>query len=111
MVPDAPKRYGTPCPVHDALGAVAGKWTAPVLGRLAHGPARFGALRLAVQGGAPKPPTNKVLSAELARLVEAGVVERAEPDGRAPRYALTPRGRDLVPLLDALGRWADDPCS
>ena len=111
MLPDAPKRYGAPCPVQDALGAVAGKWTAGILGRLAHGPARFNALRLAAQGDAPKPPTAKVLSADLARLLDAGVVERTEAEGRAPRYALTPRGRGLVPLLDALGQWADDSCS
>jgi DNA-binding HxlR family transcriptional regulator len=93
------------------LGAVAGKWTAAVLGRLAHGPARFNALRLAVQGEAPKPPTAKVLSGELTRLTEAGIVARDEGEGRATRYALTSRGRQLVPLLDALGQWADDSCS
>lgn len=90
-----------------AVGAVSGKWTVPVLGRLAHGPARFGALRLAVQGGREKPPTAKVLSAELSRLRSLGLVAHEEAADRPPRYALTERGHRLIPLLDALGRWAD----
>ena len=102
-------RYGGACPVSRALGAVGGKWAAPVLGRLSHGPARFNALRLAVQGVREHAPSAKVLAAELRRLRASGVIVREAPADRPTRYALTDRGRALIPILDALGRWAESP--
>ncbi|MEM6328279.1 MAG: helix-turn-helix domain-containing protein, partial [Bacteroidota bacterium] len=85
---------------------VGGKWSAGVIGRLAHGPARFGPLRHAAQGAHAKPPTAKVLADELRRLEAAHVVVRTQANGQAPRYRLTDKGRALVPLLDGLAQWA-----
>ncbi|MEM1055918.1 MAG: helix-turn-helix domain-containing protein [Bacteroidota bacterium] len=99
-------RYDADCPVARALSSVGGKWSSGVIGRLAHGPARFGALRRAAQGDRPKPPTAKVLTEELRRLEEAGIVARVQQEGRAPRYRLTEKGRALVPLLDDLAEWS-----
>ncbi|GGU93151.1 hypothetical protein GCM10010182_05740 [Actinomadura cremea] len=51
--------------------------------------------------------SDKVLSDQLAQLVEAGVAERRRLRGRPvrTRYALTPRGRGLGPVLQALWDW------
>ena len=50
-----------------------------------------------------------VLTARLKRLREHGIIERhADPnDKRVWRYALTPQGKDLYPVLLALTAWGD----
>ena len=50
-----------------------------------------------------------VLSDRLAKLVEAGVLERKPVVGRGnPQdYALTPMGKDLFPAIIALMQWGD----
>lgn len=100
-------RYQGPCPVEAAVGAIGGKWSVPVVGRLARGPTRFGRIRGQVTDRAGRAVSSKVLTAELERLVTAGVVERSER-GAAVWYRLSGKGRALVPLLDALGDWADN---
>lgn len=93
--------------MQSAVGAVGGKWAVPVVGRLARGEARFGRLRGQVTDQAGQAVSSKALSAELDRLVSSGVVRRLER-GAAVSYRLTAKGRALVPLLDALGEWAED---
>ena len=48
------------------------------------------------------------LSQRLTELEEAGVLERKTYNEAPPRveYKLTAKGRDLVPLMDSLGKWA-----
>ena len=100
-------RHRGPCPVQEAVGAIGGKWAVPVVGRLAQGETRFGRLRSQVTDGDGVAVSSKALSAELTNLVGQGVVRRHER-GAAVGYALTDKGRALVPLLDALGVWAAD---
>jgi DNA-binding HxlR family transcriptional regulator len=45
-----------------------------------------------------------LLSTRLRMLVRAGVVERCE-DGKRVNYALTPAGKELRPIVEALGQW------
>ena len=107
-MPDPPdsSRHRGPCPVQAAVGAVGGKWAVPVVGRLARGEARFGRLRGQVTDTAGRAVSSKALAAELERLVTRGVVRR-RARGAAVSYCLTDKGEALVPLLDALGAWAD----
>lgn len=107
-VAPASARHRGPCPVESAVGAIGGKWSVPVVGRLAQGAARFGRIRGQVTDGGGKPVSSKVLAEELDRLVAAGVIVRRER-GAEVWYRLTDKGRALVPLLDALGDWAADP--
>jgi DNA-binding HxlR family transcriptional regulator len=53
--------------------------------------------------------THKMLTLELRKLEDAGIVARTEFEGYPLRveYDLTPAGLKLVPLLDALGSWWD----
>lgn len=109
--PPAPRRDAAPCPVHAALGQLGSAWAGPVIGRLARGAARFGQLRGALARPDGTGVSAKVLTAELTRLAEAGVVERI-PRGAGVSYRLSDKGRALVPLLDALAGWAGaDPIS
>jgi DNA-binding HxlR family transcriptional regulator len=50
-----------------------------------------------------------VLAARLDRLVEAGIMERERYTEHPPRdeYVLTPKGRDLFPIIAALMAWGD----
>lgn len=68
------------------------------------GAVRFNEFRQAV--GEIPPNT---LTARLAELEEAGVLERRVIDARPPRveYRLTDRGRRLRALVEALSRWAE----
>jgi DNA-binding HxlR family transcriptional regulator len=53
--------------------------------------------------------SHKMLTLELRKLEDAGIVARSEFEGYPSRveYDLTPAGLKLVPLLDALGSWWD----
>ncbi len=51
-----------------------------------------------------------MLTLELRKLEEAGIVQRSEYEGypRRVEYELTPAGKRLVPLIDALGDWWEE---
>ncbi|WP_244177131.1 helix-turn-helix domain-containing protein [Streptomyces albus] len=90
------------CPVEITLTALRGRWTTLVVRELLRGESSYSELRAAL-------PTlsDKVLSDRLAQLAEAGVVDRDRRPGWPPRvrYALTPRGQRLGPVLQALWDW------
>jgi DNA-binding HxlR family transcriptional regulator len=91
--------YGQFCPVAKAMELLDERWTMLVIRELMLGSRHFSAL----QRGLPRmSPT--LLSARLRTLVRAGVVERRE-DGNRISYTLTPAGRELRPIVEALGRW------
>ena len=88
------KRYGQICGVAKALDVVGDRWTLLVVRDLLLGPLRFADLRTELSGI----PSN-LLAERLRRLEEAGLVRRLEPEG----YELTPAGRELEPVVFALG--------
>jgi DNA-binding HxlR family transcriptional regulator len=79
------------------------RWNGVILGTLSAGPIGFAGLRRGV--GAI---TDSVLSDRLAELVGVGLVERTVTETRPPGvvYALSPAGRELLPVLHQLGTWA-----
>lgn len=98
----ANRSFGQYCGVARALEAVGERWALLVVRDLLVGPRRFSDLRR----GLPRIPTN-ILSARLRELEDAGVVERTllpRPE-TGVAYALTPLGRELEPVVLALGRW------
>jgi len=96
------RSYGDPCGIARALDVVGERWALLVVRELALGPKRFTDLRRHLPGIA-----TDVLSQRLRQLETAGVLQattlRSPASGRA--YELTERGRDLEPVLHALGRW------
>lgn len=96
------RRYGQFCGLARALDVVGDRWTLLIVRELLIEPRRFGELRTGLCGVA----TN-LLSDRLKRLEEDAVVERrlgASAEGT--RYALTPRGEALRPVVDELVRWS-----
>ncbi len=87
------------CPVVATARIVSGKWTLLVLRDLAAGPCRFTELQRSLMG-----ISTRTLALRLRELEEAGVVIREEYAEAPPRveYRLTARGRDLVPIVEAM---------
>ncbi|NMB86748.1 MAG: helix-turn-helix transcriptional regulator [Chloroflexi bacterium] len=96
--------YQQDCPTRLALDRIADKWTVLIVGRLSGGTRRFGELRREVSGISPKVLTQKLRELErdgiLTRKVYASVPPRVE-------YTLTPLGKTLIGLLDAVRVWAE----
>jgi DNA-binding HxlR family transcriptional regulator len=84
---------------------IGDRWTLLVLRDVANGVRRFD--ELAGHLGVAR----NILSGRLARLTEAGLVERTayrEPGARERyEYGLTGPGRELMPVLVAVMQWGD----
>jgi DNA-binding HxlR family transcriptional regulator len=96
------RSYAQLCGIATALDVVGDRWTTLVVRDLLLGPLRFGDLA----EGLPGIGTN-TLAARLKHLEATGVVWRRllpSPD-RGTVYELTAYGRELEPILMALGRW------
>ena len=98
------------CPMDAILRLLMGPWTTYVLWILRNGgPIRFGELKRQIGG-----VSAKVLTERLRALEAAGIVYRHyEPTvPPAVTYGLTPRGRELDSVLDALNavavRWQSE---
>lgn len=87
------------CPVAKAMEVLDERWMLLVIRELVSGSQHFNELRR----GLPRiSPT--LLSKRLHQLVRAGILER-HADGNDVRYVLTPAGKELQPVVDALGTW------
>jgi DNA-binding HxlR family transcriptional regulator len=96
------RSYEDPCGIARALDAVGERWALLVVRELVLGPKRFTDL----QAGLPRVSPD-VLTQRLRDLEAAGVVARGSlpPPAASRVYQLTDRGRELEPVLHALGRW------
>lgn len=93
----------SPCPIACALDAIGDRWSLLVIRDLFRGFTRYSEFLASPEGI----PTN-ILADRLARLEEHGLATSECYQRNPKRYAyrLTPRGRDLQPVLHALGGWA-----
>lgn len=93
------------CPIEEVMQVLSGRWPGLLVYYLKNGTRRFNELRR------DNPAiSHKMLSFELRRLEDAGIVERTAFPGYPLRvdYSLTPAGERLVTLLDALGDWWEE---
>jgi DNA-binding HxlR family transcriptional regulator len=93
------------CPVARTLDIVGDRWTMLILRDLIlDGPRKFSDLGQSLAGISPN-----TLSSRLKVLEENGVVERRFYDQHPPRaeYLVTPRGRELRPILKTLRDWGE----
>jgi DNA-binding HxlR family transcriptional regulator len=95
----AAREYGQYCGVTRALELVGERWALLIVRDLLVGPRRYGELA----EGLPRIPSN-ILAARLKELQAAGILRRA-PRSRVIIYELTPYGRELEPVVLALGAW------
>lgn len=96
----AARSYGQYCGVTTAVELIGERWSLLIVRDLLVGPRRYTDLKQ----GLPRIPTN-ILSARLKELQEGGVVRRVPLLHCGLVYELTPYGRQLEPIVLALGRW------
>jgi DNA-binding HxlR family transcriptional regulator len=94
------RSYGQYCGITAAVDLVTERWALLIIRDLLVGPRRYTDLKQ----GLPKIPTN-ILSARLKELQEGGMVRRVPLAHCGLVYELTDYGRELEPIVLALGRW------
>ena len=92
------------CPVCRTAEIISGKWTLLVIRDLADSSRRFCELERSLEGISPR-----TLSLRLRALEEQGIVARHTFPEVPPRveYALTEKGRALVPLIEDMRRYGN----
>lgn len=91
--------YGQFCPIAKTMEVLDERWTVLIVRELLCGSHHFNELRRGVPKMSPA-----LLSKRLRTLVRAGIVMRLD-EGNRVRYELTPGGRELEPIVMALGEW------
>jgi DNA-binding HxlR family transcriptional regulator len=94
--------YGQFCPVALAAELLCTRWTVLLLRELVAGSTRFNDLRRGVPLMSPALLVKRLRDLEKAGIVRR-VASRTEPG--ILEYQLTPAGRDLKPVIEALGIW------
>lgn len=95
----AARDYGQYGGITRAVELVGERWSLLIIRDLLVGPRRYGELA----GGLARIPSN-ILATRLKELQSAGVIRRV-PHSRVIVYELTPYGRELEPVVLALGAW------
>ena len=100
-MPANPDRRSS-CPVACTLDLIGDKWTLLVVRDMFSGKTKFNDFLCS-----PERIATNILTDRLTRLEECGLVERRTSDAHAGRcdYALTAKGRTLLPVLRALADW------
>ncbi|GAA2729080.1 winged helix-turn-helix transcriptional regulator [Streptomyces nogalater] len=99
----SPRRsYDQYCSAARALDLVGDRWTLLIVRELLAGPRRYTDLHADLPG-----VSTDVLASRLKEMERDGLTTRRRlpPPGAAYVYELTPRGRELLPVLQALGTW------
>ncbi len=85
------------CPAfHRTIEMIGRRWTGVVLLQLAGGELQYGSIKTGIPG-----ISDRLLSERLKELEAAQILARSRT-GRDVTYALTDRGRDLLPILNAV---------
>jgi DNA-binding HxlR family transcriptional regulator len=97
------RTYGDGCGIAHALDLVGERWALLVVRELLLGPKRFTDLRDGLPNSSPN-----VLAQRLRELEQATIVQRRKlpPPAGSWIYELTSWGRELKPIVIALGAWA-----
>ncbi|MEU2924473.1 winged helix-turn-helix transcriptional regulator [Streptomyces sp. NPDC007251] len=101
----SPRRsYDQYCSAARALDLVGDRWTLLIVRELLAGPRRYTDLHADLPG-----VSTDVLASRLKDMERDGLATRRRlpPPGAAYVYELTGRGRALLPVLQALGRWGE----
>ncbi|MEV2210035.1 winged helix-turn-helix transcriptional regulator [Streptomyces sp. NPDC050997] len=99
----SPRRsYDQYCSAARALDVVGDRWTLLIVRELLAGPRRYTDLHADLPG-----VSTDVLASRLKDMERDGLATRRRlpPPGAATVYELTGRGRELLPVLQALGAW------
>lgn len=96
--------FNASCPTRLVLNRIADKWTVLVVSSLEIGTKRFSTLQREIGG-----VSQKMLTQTLRGLERDGLITRTIYPSVPPKveYALTPLGRTLVTLLNAIRIWSE----
>jgi len=95
------RSYAQYCPVAKASEILGDRWTLLIVREMLGGASGFNELQRGLPG-----ISRSVLAERLRALERAEILERRTgPKGRTLEYRLTPGGRDLQPVVQALGEW------
>lgn len=96
------REYGQYCPVSLGSEVLADRWTPLILREMVLGSTRFND----IERGLPA-ISRTLLAQRLRHLERKGVLQRRPARaGRGSEYHLTPAGKDLEPVIMAIGEWA-----
>lgn len=90
------------CPVATTVQLIGSKWKLLILRNLRMRPWRFNELRRDLEG-----VSQKVLTDSLRAMEDDGIITRTVYPEVPPRveYALSPLGKSMEPILDAMEQW------
>lgn len=90
------------CPVATTVQLIGSKWKLLILRNLRMRPWRFNELRRDLEG-----ISQKVLTDSLRAMEDDGIITRTVYPEVPPRveYALSPLGKSMEPILDAMEQW------
>ncbi len=93
------------CPVTASMDVIGGKWKVLIIHLINHDINRFGKLSMML-----KHISRQMLTTQLRDLERDGILERVIYPEIPPRveYFLTPKGKALIPVLEALKDWGID---
>jgi DNA-binding HxlR family transcriptional regulator len=91
------------CSIAASLDEIGERWSLLIIREAVMGSSRFDEFhqRIGI--------ARNILASRLAMLVENGILSRqvSAENARIPLYELTPKGKDLLPVLAALMQWGD----
>lgn len=92
------------CPIATTLDLVGDKWSLVILRDMINGKRKFSEFL-----ASPERITTNILTDRLTRLERDGLIARELYSARPKRYAYAPTraGRDLLPVLQSMCRWAN----
>jgi DNA-binding HxlR family transcriptional regulator len=93
--------YAQYCPIAKGSEILGDRWTLLIVREMLGGAMGFNELQRGLPGISRSVLTDRLRSLERAEIVE----RRTGPKGRTLEYRLTPAGRDLEPVVQAIGEW------
>src|ERR1035441_5219631 len=87
-----------------AMEIIGNKWTALILRDLADGVNRFTDLEQSISGINPRTLSQRLDDLESQAIITKKTFAEAPPH---IEYTLTPKGRDLIPVLKQMAEWGD----
>lgn len=98
------KEFRSGCPIVTTLDIVGDKWTLVILRDMLNGKSKFIEFL-----DSPERITTNVLTDRLSRMTLSGLAKKTLYNPRPKRYEyeLTDRGRDLLPVVQEMCKWAN----
>ncbi|MGR6873338.1 winged helix-turn-helix transcriptional regulator [Pseudomonas sp. HK3] len=93
------------CPLTNCLDLIGDKWTLILLRDMYLGKVRYGDFLTSDEG-----ITTNILSSRLKDMMTNGLIEKTAYQEKPVRYEyrLKQSGKDLLPVIQSMSRWADE---